>query len=210
MTYPPPQDPHSPQYPQGQYGPGYSPPGQHPASGVPVSPYAQPAYTSPAYPPGYAPAPPVVTERPTVVTAAGIAILVTVALSLFTVALAFTSIPMMNDEDRGIALWVGVVFLITGIGFVALALGVLRGRQGVRITAIVVYALFLMMNICVSFVLGVALSETEGEPWQAVTATVLVFLLCVIDILIIVLLSLTPANRWFSALSAARRAGTLR
>lgn len=191
MTYPSQGPPNSPQRP-------YSGP---PYSAVPVSPGYQASPTPQLGPPG---------ERPAAATAAGIVIMVTVAMALVAGACVLIPEPSMRlSEDERIGMFVfGTLNLVTAFGFIALALGVLRGRNGARITAFVVYSAAILLNGCVGGLILVVEMNQE-LPWQAITFTIMQVTLMFSDVIVIVLLAQGNVSRWFRAMGQARRLGTL-
>jgi len=147
-------------------------------------------------------------QRPPVVTAAGITILGTVVLALVGGAMLLIPDSTVDDSDRTFMAISGGVHLAIAVGFIAVALGVLQGRNGGRITAFVIYGIAILINGCLGFLL-LLMTGTEEEtlPWQGITFTVIMLLLMIADVVVIVLLALTPASRWFRAMSQARRLG---
>lgn len=208
MTYPP-QGPSGPEYEIIPTTPQVTPPNQPhtgiPYSATPVSPNYQaprPPYTPPPpEPPG---------ERPGSATAAGILIMATVGFAL--IAGASIIIPersgTVSDDARVGMVIFGTLNIVTAGGFIALALGVLRGRNGARITAFVVYGTALAFNGCMGSII-LAVSQYEELPWQAVTFVVVQFVLLIADIGVIVLLAQRESSQWFRAMSQARRMGTI-
>ncbi|HIW61999.1 MAG TPA: hypothetical protein H9881_06045 [Candidatus Stackebrandtia excrementipullorum] len=160
-----------------------------------------PTMPAPPAPPG---------ERPASAGAAGALILTAVGLAL--TAGAMLLIPEasrhLDDSSRfGMAVF-GVANIITALGFIALALGVLRGRNGARITSFVVFGFAMLFNLCLGGIM-LAVGDAQELPWQAVTFTVAQFALLFIDLAVIITLCMGDSSRWFTAMSRARRAGAL-
>ncbi|MEV0649152.1 hypothetical protein AB0I28_28250 [Phytomonospora sp. NPDC050363] len=190
--------------------------GQQPASGAPYG-QQQPAYGQPAYgqQPGYGqPAfgqvqPP--GERPQIVTIAAMLIMATVALSFLSGILSFVAMGDVVGSVPSFSIISAVIYIIVAAGFTAIALGVLRGRNGARIAAFVLYGIFLA---CwgIGLISNAALSSSDTlvsayPSWYMTLNLIFSILLIGCGIGIIVTLAMGPSKDWFNAHKSARAAG---
>ncbi|MFD0557293.1 hypothetical protein FB566_2553 [Stackebrandtia endophytica] len=173
-----------------------------PASWAPVR---APAYQPPIPPPAEPPGP-----RPSTVTAAGISILGTVILALIGGTMLLIPENAANQNDNTFMGISGGLHLVIALGFIGVSLGVFQGRNGGRITAFVLYGFAMLFNGCLGSLLLLATKPDDPMPWQGITFTVIMLLLMFADVVVIILLALTPSNRWFRAMSRARKLEALR
>lgn len=186
---------------------------QQPAYGQPQ----QPAYGQPAYgqqPGGYGPAgygqvqPP--GERPQIVTVAAMLVMATIGLAFLSGVL---SIIVLSDVPGSSATSMisAVFYIILAGGFTALALGILRGRNGARITAFVLYGIFLACSgfglIGNAALMGGTSAYNILPGWYTTLTLIFNVLQVGACIGIIVCLAMGPAKDWFNAHKAARAAG---
>ncbi|GIG69831.1 hypothetical protein [Phytomonospora endophytica] len=184
---------------------------QQPAYGQPQQPaYGQPAYGQPAYgqQPGYGQVQPP-GERPQIVTVAAMLVMATVAFSFLAGVLGII-VTSGYAVSGSYSMITAVIYIIVAGGFTALALGILRGRNGARITAFVLYGIFLA---CWGFGLigNAALSSADTynllPGWYTTLSLIFNVVQIGCGIGIIVTLAMGPSKDWFNAHKAARAAG---
>jgi len=188
--------------------PAYGQQPQQPAYGQPA--YGQPAYGQPAYgqqgfgqvqPPG---------ERPQIVTIAAMLVMATVALSFLTGVLSFVAMGEMVGSVPAVSIFTAIIYVLVAGGFTALSLGLLRGRNGARVTAFVLYGIFLA---CWGFGLISNAAVSSGSAiglypdWYMTLNLIFLVLQMGCGIAIIVTLAMGPSKDWFNAHKAARAAG---
>ncbi|HZE38017.1 MAG TPA: hypothetical protein VE172_04320 [Stackebrandtia sp.] len=211
-----------------------------PVTGPPTSPgYGQPAYGQPAYsPPPFAGPPPAQDPgpRPGAVTAAGMLMVGTTVLFVLLAGIGlFAGLKSISEDEKTCSgdyynscddvtagkvtlIIMAAVFILAAMGIIALALGVLRGRNGARITAYVVYGLFGVYALCglggsllVLIGSSSASSSSDASTMGMGGGIALIAMLVLLIILgsTIVLLSLKPVNTWFRETQRARAAGII-
>ena len=198
-----------PAYGQPQQQPAYDPNaayGQQPGYGQPA--YGQPAYGQPGgygvvQPPG---------ERPQVVTVAAMLIMATIGLSFINGVLLFIAMSSgPAGTSSGMSIFTAIIYIAVAGGFTALALGVLRGRNGARITAFVLYGIFLAcwgLGLIANGALAGSASTAGIYPdWYMTLNIIMSILLIGCGIGIIVTLAMGPSKDWFNAHKAARMQG---
>lgn len=113
----------------------------------------------------------------------------TVALSVVLGVVMILQIVQESGLSTAITIGFAVVYLVVGLAFIALTLGILRGRNGARITA---FALFGLCGVGTA-VSGIALGRFSGLLSMAVSVAT------------VVLLVLPASSRWFAAKGRARK-----
>lgn len=204
-----------PAYGQPQQQPAYDPNaayGQQPAYGQPA--YGQPAYGQPGFgmvqPPG---------ERPQVVTTSAMMIMGTIGLALVSGIISFIAMSDMSSSmsdqygvdtsgtTSAVAVITAIFYLIFAGGFTALALGILRGRNGARITAFVLYGLAMA---CWGFGLIGQLGASASSyypDWYSPVSIIISLIMLGLSIGVVVTLAMGASKDWFNAHKAARMAG---
>lgn len=203
------------------YGqPAYQPPQQ--GYGVPPQAFGQPQ------PPG---------ERPQSVTIAAMLCMATIVLSLISgvMGFAFNAGVKSNCEDYyaanglgdytsncdvnsgGTTLFSAIFYILFALLFTAIALGLLRGINGLRITAFVLYGLYGLCGVIGLIGLGAITSAysaldssavDEIVPGWYIPMSVITSVLGLgISITVIVMLAGGAAKTWFAAIRTAKQHG---
>lgn len=200
--------------------------------------YGQPAYQQPGYavPGAYGqPQPP--GERPQSVTTAAMLCMATIVLSLINgvMGFVFSSAVVSNCEDyyaaNGLSeyssscssgsgfstIGSAIFYIIYALLFTAVALGLLRGINGLRITAFVLYGLYAVCGVIGLISLGALSSLYAGldssamddilPGWYIPMTAVTSILGLGIAITVIVMLAGNASKTWFAAIRTAKQHG---